>query len=298
MPETPISLHPHLRSRRLQMDADHPVQWEAIPAAIRRPPVARPYPGIPHALALPTGIRWHGRETLTWRPRQTKRIQKIDWNVPSSANAPRHAAARQRLGFGQPRPRLPGFGRGQPLGMGRRIRSREGRRRRRRLRHGGSSSVAADGEQRRELISREGGRRTSRARAACGLDPPLRRTRSGSWTASVNEVTRRKASPARPRSPQLQLRSRADGHLLPDPAAPEIETASQRAMNAVRAVCDTTVTVARAYRWREFIRRGFARSAICRSHHVSQGCANNFAHSDVPPGRPLRPAGALHLCSF
>jgi len=181
---------------------DHPVQWGRRSSRYSGDHGrARPYPEY-RMRWRSTGIRWTVAKTLTPWARGSQAHSEDRWEPSEfSKRTEDHAAARQRLGFGQPRPRLPGFGRGQPLGMGaRRIRippsaKAGGRRRRLSAMAGVRHRWRRDGEQQpRAHPRRKAAAAPRRAKSsACGTRSAATATRSGSWTASwSNEVTQEK----------------------------------------------------------------------------------------------------------
>jgi GH25 family lysozyme M1 (1,4-beta-N-acetylmuramidase) len=279
---------------RLQMDADHPVQWEGDSSRYQATTVARGH-------ILEYRMRWRSNgyslgtvaKTLTLAPRQTKRIQKIDWNRSEFSKRTEDTQQRDSVSDSVSRDRdyqdsveanLSEWARGESESSAKAGAAGAGFAMAGFVIGGGGTASSAESSS-----SQEGGRRTS-ASEEQRLRDSIRRYGDALRkldSVVVNEVTQEESVTGTTEV----VRNSNYGHALTVIYYQilrhlKIETGIASVHECLFVpFAITPFTVARAYRWREFIRRGLRDQQYAGAITYLKDVLTNFAHSDVPPGR-------------
>lgn len=279
---------------RLQMDADHPAQWESDSSRYQATTVARGH-------ILEYRMRWRSNgyslgtvaKTLTLAPRQTKRIQKIDWSRSEFSRRTEDTQQSDQVSDSVTRDRdyqdsveanLSEWARGESESSSKAGAVGVGFAAAGFVIGGGGTASSAESSS-----SQEGGRRTSAAEEQKLRDSIRRYGDSLRKLDSVvvNEVTQEESVTGTTEV----VRNSNYGHALTVIYYQilrhlKIETGIASVHECLFVpFAITPFTVARAYRWREFILRGLRDRQYAGAIKYLKDVLTNFAHSDVPPGR-------------
>jgi hypothetical protein len=279
---------------RTELDANNPIQWEADISRYQAATVARGH-------ILEFRMRWRSNgyslgtvaKTLTLAPRQTKRIQKIEWRRSELARRTETTRLTDQVSDTVTRNRsyddavqanLSEWARGQSEAST--------------AAAAGGFGLALDGfvvggggggSNASSSSSQEGGRRTSASEeqqlrdAIRRYGDSLRRLDS----MVVNEVTQEETATG---TTEI-IRNANYGHSLTVIYYQilrhlKIETAVAGVRECLFVpFAITPFTVPRAYRWREFLQRGLRDPQYGGAIKYLKDVQTNFAGSDIPPGR-------------